>query len=164
MQTTFRKSFYGGLAAAAAVGLYLLWLWQPERQVRLHNEHLLRAVEQKDWSDLAAFVDASYQDQWGNDRSLLLARLRQILSYAPRLKINTIGAGVSRLEGREAEWSGRVTLEADENELTSMMKARVNALDTPFVLHWRQISGQPWDWKLTRVSNEALELPEAPAL
>ncbi|HEX8679637.1 MAG TPA: hypothetical protein VF683_06745 [Chthoniobacterales bacterium] len=160
MHVTSRNGFYAGAAAAVALAVYLLWLWQPERQVRLHSEHLLAAVEEKDWADLAAFVDESYQDQWGNDRALLLTRLRQILSYAPGLKIHTVGSGVSRLGQDDADWNARVPIEAEENELTALMKTRVNALDTPFVFQWRHRSGKPWDWKLVRVSNDALELPD----
>ena len=36
---------------------------------------------------------------------------------------------------------------------------RVNPLESPFVFKWRHGSRKPWDWKLTRVSNEGLELP-----
>lgn len=163
MQVTFRNGFYAGLAVAVALGVYLFWLWQPERQVRLHSEHLIAAVEGQDWDDLAEFVDDSYQDKWGNDRPLLLARLREILSYTRNLRIETLGGGVSRLSGEDAEWNARVTVEADENELTALIKARVNRLETPFVFHWRHASGKPWDWKLVRVSNEGLELPEGRA-
>ena len=161
MQVTFRNGFYAGAAAAVALGIYLFWLWQPERQVRLHTEHLLAAVEGHDWEDLAEFVDGSYQDQWGNDRPLLLARLREILSYTRDLRIETLGGGVSRLTSEEAEWSTRVAIEAEEGELTALIKARVNGLETPFVFHWRHASGKPWDWKLVRVSNETLDLREA---
>ncbi len=42
-----------------------------------------------------------------------------------------------------------------------MIKQRVNHLPEPFVLEWRRISARPWDWKLVRVSNPALELNES---
>ena len=163
MQVTFRNGFYAGAAAAVALAIYLLWLWQPERQVRLHSEHLIAAVEAQDWDDLAEFIDDSYQDQWGNDRPLLLARLREILSYTRNLRIERLGGGVSRLTDNEADWNARIKVEAEENELTALIKARVNGLETPFVFHWRHASKKPWDWKLVRVSNEGLELPEASA-
>ncbi len=158
MHVTFRNGFYAGLAAAVAIGIYLFWLWQPERQVHLHSKHLIDAVENKDWDDLTEFVDESYQDQWGNERPLLLARLREILRYMRNLRVATLGAGAI-VSGDQATWSARITIEADENELTALIKARVNELDTPFVFHWRRASGKPWDWKLTRVSNDSLELP-----
>src|SRR4051812_8751715 len=158
MQVTFRNGFYAGLALAILIAAYLFWLWRPERQVRLHNEHLLAAVESKDWSNFAEFIDDSYQDQWGNDRALLLTRLREILSYARNLRIDRLGVGV-RPVGEEAECSARIRFEADENEVTTFIKDHVNTLDNPFVFRWRHGSSKPWDWKLTRVSNDALELP-----
>jgi len=41
-------------APAAAIlltlwALWLVWLWQPERQVRLHTTHFLKKVEQRNW-------------------------------------------------------------------------------------------------------------------
>ena len=158
MHVSFRNGFCAGIVLALIIGGWLFWLWQPEHQVRLHNEHLLAAVEAKDWSKLGELVDASYQDQWGNDRSLLLTRLREILSYARHLRIDALGVGVRRAD-HAAECSARITIGADTNELTTFIKDRVNPLESPFVFKWRHGSSKPWDWKLTRVSNEALELP-----
>ena len=158
MRLSFRNGFYLGLGLALIIGAYLFWLWQPERQVRLHNEHLLAVVEAKNWSELGEFIDDSYQDQWGNDRTLLLTRLREILSYARHLRIEPLGVGVRRADN-EAECSARITVDADPNEITTFIKERVNPLESPFVFKWRHGSRKPWDWKLTRVSNEALELP-----
>src|SRR4029453_8207160 len=35
----------------------------------------------------------------------------------------------------------------------------VNSLPSPFELEWHHLSGKPWDWKLTRVSNPTFEIP-----
>jgi hypothetical protein len=158
MKVSFRNGFYAGAGLAVIVALYLFWLWQPERQVRLHNEHLLAAVEAKNWSKFAEFIDDSYQDEWGNDRPLILTRLREVLSYARHLRIDPFGVGVRRTDD-EAEWSARITIDADANEVTTFIKDHVNPLEAPFVFKWRHRSSKPWDWKLIRVSNEALELP-----
>ena len=50
MPNWFRGGFYGGLSFALLIGLFLIWLWQPERQVARHTENFLHAVERKDWS------------------------------------------------------------------------------------------------------------------
>jgi hypothetical protein len=155
-----RNGFSVGIATAVLIAAYLGWLWRPERQVRLHNEHLLRAVEAKEWTRLGAFVDTSYEDEWGNDRALLLVRLKEILRYTRNLRIEQLGAGV-RFAGIEAEWSARISLNADDNEIATLIKQRVNSLDAPFVFRWRHASGKPWNWTLTRVSNDALQLSEA---
>lgn len=156
---SFRTGFYAGLLLAVVLGLYLFRLWQPQRQVELHSTHLLRSLEQKDWARLSASVDEGYADRWGHDRALLLARLREVLRYARNLRIESQVEAV-RAEPGEGTWSARITVDAEPNELTAFIKERVNALDAPFELHWRRNSGKPWDWKLTRVSHAALELPQ----
>ena len=58
-------------------------------------------------------------------------------------------------------WTARITIEADSNEIADLVKARVNKLDAPFELSWQKKSWKAWDWRLVRVSNAALDLSEA---
>ena len=46
---TFRNGFYAGLVVAVIWGIYLFRLWQPERQIELHNVHLLEQIEKHNW-------------------------------------------------------------------------------------------------------------------
>ena len=87
MLISFRGGFYAGLVIALCAGLYLIWLWQPERQVRRHTENFLQAIEHKNWDAAADFVAANYQDQWGDDRKRVLKGLREGLRYVrgPRI-------------------------------------------------------------------------------
>lgn len=156
---SFRIGLYGGLLAAIVIGLYLFQLWQPERQIELHSIHFLRAMEQKDWRAMSDRIDPAYRDQWQQDREVLLARLRAVLQYARNLKLDAHEPLVVATSSGP-EWRARITVGADENELTALIKARVNPLQEPFRLLWRQQSWKPWDWTLIRASNEALELPE----
>jgi len=153
----FRHGFYAGLLVAAVLGIYLFQLWQPERQVTLHSANLIEALEENDWSDLADFIADNYEDRWGHDRAVVLLRLREVLSYAPNLQIEAIGVA-ARADDQEGTWSARIQVEADPNEVTALIKGRVNPLDAPFELQWRRQSWKPWDWKLVRVDNPALEL------
>src|SRR5467141_4997752 len=41
----FRQGFYGGLGLALLIGLFLISLWQPERQASRHTENFLRPIE-----------------------------------------------------------------------------------------------------------------------
>lgn len=160
VQISFRIGFYAGLIAAIALGAYLIQLWQPERQVELHTASLLKAIEQKDWPTIGKLIDPAYADQWHHDRALLLARLRAILQYTRNLHLTTHEPLVVATESGP-EWMARITVAAEENELTAMIKGRVNPLKEPFRLQWRQQSWKPWDWKLVGASNEALDLPES---
>ena len=156
--SSFRNGLYAGLLSAVGLGLYLFQLWTPEHQVRLHSAHLLAALEAKDWPAAEGFLDLSYEDQWGHDRTLLMTRLRQVLPYARHLRLDAREI-IAHAEDGTGAWRARVTVEADPNEVTTLIKERINALPEPFALQWRQNSKKPWDWKLVRVTNPALELP-----
>src|SRR5216684_3416386 len=88
MPTWFREGFYGGLSLALLIGLFLIWLWQPERQVARHTENFLRAVERKNWSHAADFIGNDYQDQWGDDRARVLERAREFFRYLRGFRVN----------------------------------------------------------------------------
>lgn len=156
--TSFRGGFYGGLAIALCVGLYLIWLWQPERQVRRHTENLFRAIERKDWEAAADFIGNDYQDQWGDDRARVLERLREGLRYVRGARIVASSPSVE-VEALRAIWISKIMLSSGDDEVMSLLDERVNSLPTPFKLEWHRFSRKPWDWKLTRVSNPAFEIP-----
>ena len=157
MRVALRTGFYAGLLLGIAVALWLWQLWTPARQVQLHSENLVATIEAAEWERLAEFVDEAYADQWGQDRALMLSRLEQVLRFARNLQISVDAPEVSAREN-EGEWSARITVDADANEIAELIKARVNALEAPFELRWQRKSGKPWDWKLVRVSNTALQL------
>ena len=154
-----RNQLYAGVLVAVAVGIYLFQLWTPARQVELHSLHLLAAIEENDASALADFLADGYQDDWGHDKALVLSRLKQVVPSAARGgQLVAHGAAV-RAERAAGEWRGRITIEADANELTVPLIHHVNAVTDPYVLQWRRQSWKPWDWQLVRVSNPGLELP-----
>lgn len=159
---SFRTGLFVGLVAAIAVGLYLFQLWDAGNQVRLHSEHLLVALEKKQWSTVNDFLDPTYADQWGHDRALVLSRLQQVLPYAKNLQIHAREVIAQATDGA-GDWRARITLEAEPNEVSAFILSRVNPLQEPFTLTWRRASGKPWDWQLVRVTNPALELSNADA-
>jgi hypothetical protein len=155
---SFRGGFYGGLAVALCIGLYLIWLWQPERQVRRHTENLFRAIEHKDWETVADFIGNDYQDQWGDDRARVLDRLREGLRYVRGPRIIPSDPSV-QVEAQRAFWTGKIVLSSGDDEVMTLLDKRVNSLSTPFTLEWHCLSGKPRDWKLAGVSNPTFEIP-----
>jgi hypothetical protein len=154
---SFRGGFYGGLVIALCAGPYLIWLWQPERQVRRHTDNFFQAIGHKNWDAAADFVAADYQDQWGDDR-LRVERLREGLRYvrSPRIIVSNPSIQV---ESPRAVWSGKITLYSSDDDVMEVLDRRVNSLPSPFELEWHHLSGEPWSWKLARVSNPAFEIP-----
>ena len=158
MLTWFREGFYGGLSVALLIGLFFLWLWQPERQIRSHSEHLLRALEKKNWTAFASFIGNDYRDQWGNDRALVLERTREVFRYLQNTRLSAANPKAWANNGH-GYWQAKIIIDGANNEITARVKERVNALATPFQLEWRKVSAKPWDWKLVRVTNEELVIP-----
>jgi hypothetical protein len=155
----FRQGFYGGLGLALLIGLFLIWFWQPERQIRYHTESFLRTIEKRNWAGVADFIANDYQDQWGEDRTRVLERMREVLRYLRRIRIDATNAAV-RVDNQRGYWNAKITIDGDQGEVTALVKERVNSLTRPFELEWRRQSAKPWDWKLVRVSNASLEIPE----
>lgn len=158
MVISFRAGFFGGLASALCVGLYLIWLWQPERQVRRHTENLFRAIESRDWEAVADFIHNDYQDQWGDDRARVVERLREGFRYVRGPQIIASSPTV-QVQSRRAVWSGKITLYSSDNEVMETLDQRVNSVAAPFTMEWHQFSRKPWDWKLIRTNNPAFEIP-----
>ena len=158
MVISFRGGFYGGLAIALCLGLYPIWLWQPERQVKRHTENFFHAIEHKNWEAAADFIATDYQDQWGDDRVRVLERLREGFRYVRSPRIIASNPSV-QVETQRAFWSGKITLYSSDGDVMEVLDQRVNSLQSPFKLEWHHLSGKPWDWKLARVSNPAFEIP-----
>ena len=155
---TFRGGFYGGLALAVCIGLYLTWLWRPEHQVRRHTENFFFAIEQRNWETVADFINNDYQDQWGNDRTRVLERMREGFRWIRGARIIASNP-IVQVEGSRAVWIGKITFYSADDDVMQLLDERVNKLPTPFELEWHHLSGKPWDWKLVRVSNSAFEIP-----
>jgi hypothetical protein len=152
----FRNGFYAGLIVAGVLGIYLFKLWRPERQVELHSAHLLAQIEKKNWKNAGEFIANDYQDRWGNDRALLLERLREVFRAIPNARIEATNPTV-RADNGNGSWSATIRIRG-VGEFADVIEARVNSLDTPFEFEWRQGATWPWDWRLVSVRNPALEI------
>jgi hypothetical protein len=155
---SFRGGFLVGLAIALCIGLYLIWLWRPARQVSRHTENFFHAIEHKNWIAAADFIGSDYQDQWGDDRARVLERMREGFRWVRGSKIIAPNPLV-QIETRRALWIGKITLYSSDDGVMEVLDERVNSLTAPFELEWHRLSGKPWDWKLVRVSNSAFEIP-----
>jgi hypothetical protein len=155
---SFRGGFLVGLSVALCIGLYLMWLWRPARQVSRHTENFFHAIERKNWAAVANFIESDYQDQWGHDRARVLERMQEGFRYVRGPRIIAFNPSV-RLEMGGAVWSGRIKVYSTDNGVMDLLNERVNSLPAPFELEWHRLSGKPWDWKLVRASNSGFEIP-----
>ena len=158
MTISYRGAFFGGLALVLCIGLYLFWLWRPERQIRLHTKNFFHAIDHRNWEAVAEFVGSNYQDQWGDDRTRLLERMREGFRWVRGSRIIASNSSV-QIETERAVWAGKIMVYSTDDGVMEMLDQRVNTLPAPFELEWHHVSGKPWDWKLVRVSNSAFEIP-----
>jgi hypothetical protein len=156
---SFRNGFYAGLVVAAIWGVYLARLWQAPRQVELHNVHLLTQIEKKNWKAVGEFIGNDYQDRWGDDRALLLERLREVFRALPNARIEFSDA-IARTQDGRGNWSAKINVKGS-GEFADFIEGRVNSLESPFEFEWQRGATWPWDWKLVAVRNPALEIPES---
>jgi hypothetical protein len=54
----------------------------------------------------------------------------------------------------------RITLKGRGGPFADMAMGRLDELKQPFSFTWRQRSWKPWDWKLVRIDQPELEVPE----
>jgi len=155
---SFRNGFYAGLIVAVVWAIYLFRLWQPQHQIELHNTHLLEQIEKHDWKAVRQFVGDTYQDQWGNDRTLLLQRLPQVFRALGTTQIESRNIAIRRA-GDRGYWTAKITVKGT-GEFADIIQTRVNSLETPFEFEWHCGATWPWDWKLISVRNPALEISD----
>jgi hypothetical protein len=125
-------------------------------QIRLHSGHLLSQMEKKDWTAVAEFIGQDYQDRWGDDRALLLERMREVFRVIPNARIEA-GDPQVHVEDSKGLWAAKISVYG-AGEFAVSIQERVNSLSAPFELEWRLQSSKPWDWKLVCVRNPALEI------
>ena len=144
--------------AALAILIFLALLWQPERQVRLHHEHFLKAVGKRNWQAVGKFIAAEYHDRWGHDKENVLAQSAQVFGQFLFCEIQSEDRSLA-VENGSAAVSARILLGGTGGPIAEYAKQRVSALTEPFVFKWTRQSWKPWDWVLTEVDQPELTIP-----
>ncbi|HWB61618.1 MAG TPA: hypothetical protein VG733_19200 [Chthoniobacteraceae bacterium] len=140
------------LIAAVLVILRCVWLWQPERQVRLHQEHLLVAAQEGNLSKLGGFMDDGFRTPTGHDKTWALQQAGMVLRQFISLKIVASDTTVA-VDGDTARVRSVIRLDGNGAELAEMAKTAVNGSNDPFEFTWKHASWKPWDWRLTGVDH-----------
>jgi hypothetical protein len=152
-----KQVFFIAPLALFALGLYSAWLWQPERQVRLHTAHLLKAVEGRRWNKVQSFVADNYSDRWSHDKEFVLRESKEV--FRQFLFITIQGETLScSISGSTGVTRDRVKISGSGSPIAELAMERVNRLRQPFVFTWERASWKPWDWRLTRFDQPELEI------
>ncbi len=147
------------LLALAAIGLFLLTLWSPERQVTLHQRNFLKAVSKRNWERAASFIADEYSDRWGHDKGNVIELGREGFRHFLFLDIEMKEERITVLEKL-----GRVETELNVTgspaSIADGLIDRVESVRQPFSFRWERRSWKPWDWKLIEFDQPELRLEE----
>lgn len=160
MKPSPRLIVAGCVLALAGAGLFLLWLWQPERQVLLHQKNLVQAVSDRNWKRVGRFLSQDYHDRWGFNRETAPRAGAEVFRHFFSLTVRGEKAGVS-VEGKSASVFSRLSMDGSGTAIALQVVVRVNQLQSPFQFEWRRASSRPWDWELVSVDQPELSIPEA---
>jgi hypothetical protein len=139
------------------IAMRCVWLWQPERQLLLHQAHLRSAIERRDWGKVEELIDPGYADRWGYTRTTGVQEARRWLGQFFALTV-TAEPGGDQWVANGGTVTERWRIDGTGTEVTGMIKERVNSVQAPFVFQWKHGSWKPWDWTLVRVDNPQMEL------
>ncbi len=148
----------GGVLGLVSV-IYCSVLWQPERQIRLHQLHWLESLEDRHWKSFASDISESYSDRWHHDKNFLLQNTEEVFRQFLFLSI-TQTPGELLVGDGSATYSVSLRLSGSGGPLGQMAIDRVNSLQGPFTFRWEKQSWKPWDWKLGEANHPKLEIPE----
>jgi hypothetical protein len=144
-------------ALVLATVAWLVVLWQPARQVRLHTETLLERVSARDWPAVEAMMAPDYSDAWGHDRAALVDDARTILSHFFALHVVALEPPAVTLGDETAEASARLGVFGSGTGVAQAVIEEVQALREPFILGWRKVGPWPWDWELVSLAQREIE-------
>ena len=137
--------------------LGLLWLWQPERQVRLHTTHFLKKVERRNWDGARDMMAGDFKDRWGHDRNSALEDAREVFSQFLFLTVEN-RTTYSVVYGSEGGTDTVVKISGHGGAGAQLVMERVNGLHQPFHFSWRKSGQAPWNWELTRIDQSELNI------
>jgi hypothetical protein len=151
----FRKYAFPAAVALVALVLFLLWRWQPERQVRLHTSHFLKSVERRNWDSAKNFLADDYTDRWEHNKESAIADAREAFR---QFMFVTIENRIDSCEMGDKQATARTVIKISGNggPVAQLVMERVNTLSGPFTFEWRKASWKPWDWQLVRVDHPEL--------
>ena len=143
------------IVAAVLIALRCVWLWQPARQVDLHQRHFLEAAQDRKWAKLAAFFADDFRTPTGRDKKWALQQSGEILRQFIALDIRASQTEVA-MSDDTARIHSLIRMEGTGTQLAMMAMSAVNDSPAPFEFTWKHKSWKPWDWQLVSVDHPLL--------
>jgi hypothetical protein len=152
-----RNTLFGGASLLLAWVIFLIWLWRPEHQVRLHQRHLFAALEDRNWDRIRSLMSDNYSDRWRHDKEFVLREAREVFRQFIVLQVTGEILEVMMEEGA-GDVSSTLEMKGKGGPVAEFAMSRVNALRRPWAFRWEKQSWKPWDWVLVRVDHPDLDI------
>lgn len=152
-----RKYALTGAIVLVVWALWLAWLWQPERQVRLHTSHFLKKVERRNWAATKEMMAADFTDRWEHNKASAIEDAQMVFSQFVFVTIENRTESCD-MAAPTATAHTRVKMSGNGGGVAQLVMSRVNSLQQPFTFTWRKVGSAPWHWELTRVDQPELSI------
>lgn len=149
-----RAALIGAVLAVLLLALH----WRPSRQVRLHQDHLLGAVQDRKWKSVGEFFAEDYKDRWGQTKPDALSALPQAFGDFLACGVISENARITWQEGAPTVHAN-IRIVGSGGPIAQFVMQQSRALTEPFSFRWRRGSWRPWDWKLVAVDQPQFEVP-----
>lgn len=140
-----------------AWALWLVWLWQPARQVELHTLNLLKRASSRDWAAVESMMAPDYRDAWNADRAATIAEARQLFSHFFALQITALEPLQIEETGGVWQAAGPVGIFGSGTAVAHAVMDEVREAEGPFSFRWGKSGAWPWQWSLAATGHEGLD-------
>ncbi|MEN3942682.1 hypothetical protein WJU23_15380 [Prosthecobacter sp. SYSU 5D2] len=147
-----------GLIAIVWLGWWLFGQ-SAEKQVRSAQGKFLVAVEKRNWKKVQSFLADDYSDSYGLNRETAPGTAAEVLKGFLFLTLETSVLPFQPSPSPPAaQVQVRIRMDGRGLGLSPIVMDRVNALQQPWLFHWRKDGPWHWDWKLTRIHHPELQV------
>lgn len=147
------------LALLLIAALWFAW-WvfgrSPEAQVRAAQAALIKAVEERDWEEVAEYLAPNYTDAYQHTRETALQDGKKFLGGFFTLTFKTDAMTVQAAKGQGMVKSV-IRLEGNGIGYSQPVLGYANQLTQPWVFHWSNPGRWPWDWQVTLIHNDQVQ-------
>ena len=148
--SSIRLIIFCAALALLAGGFFLMHASNPDRALARSWDEFIANIEGRDAPATAAFLAADYTDSWGYTQQTLPPDLRRMMRYFKQLKLALSDVTIERT-GPGAVITAKVRMSASGYGYVDDAMHQINALEGPFVLHWKREGRLPWKWRVSRV-------------
>lgn len=155
----FRLVLRTVLALLLIAALWFAW-WvfgrSPEAQVRAAHAAFIKAVEDRDWDEVADWLAPSYTDAYQHNRETAVADAKKYLGGFFTLTLKMDPMTVQGAKG-QALVKSLIKLEGNGIGYSQVVLGYANQLTEPWIFHWSNPGRWPWEWQVTMIHNDQVQ-------